>query len=737
MNHNHTGQEQLERALEPIETEGESYEGADEPLMPFPTSYRLTREQEDELVGYAIQRKEEIEREMGRDVVDGGNWWGGESGQSTPDPLGIDGPQHTWFGKRILYDKTFKNEMGWRAAVLGGIFAKSNLCVTVARDITRKMIARAVGYFFETSPWFTCKPVGAMDKKLAEQADRYTRWKMEVANFQEVEESAIEQAFIIGEAVVKTEWAQREQLYETTETVLVDEMGGDILGANGDYITENDIWIQDSSPDPMTGEMMLAELMVLKRDGLTPKPDQAIWQEKLITRRIVHYKGPEAQLIHYMDFLCPLTAKSIQQADCVVHVYDMPLMDLADQWRKSSEAADTPQARIESTMKAMKALRLLQSQHGKSTGQNSSVVDSATRDSEESGFSQPNVKLAEFHIRYDIDGRGLRDIVLVVDTQSRTPIFYDYEAKVTADGLRPFTCHRAAKVLGRWYGSGSMELMNPSQEIIDLWFNRKNFAVSNSGRVDLWNSDLTKEGAKNPHLRLNWGQTYTKANKDVKAADILESVYLVDNIGDKLMEMMQFVMQIMSNGSGVANANDGNISGMDSTKLATGIRNIEKSGQELFSVFISALQPGVTQTLQKMVKLLFANLDQMEVYRYFEEGEGEAGAELRQIDPSDIANLDVDVEILLTRHRGEQVLEQSMRAIEVIKTYYMELPYLVQINTQDLFRDVLRSLQIQGADKFITPVQDPMQMGGGAGLPDPTQTAQAITPQSTQSEPNL
>lgn len=737
MPHNHNGQEQIERAMEPTEQErdAEFNETADTPIMPFPTSYILNRTQEDELVTYAMRRKEEIEREMGHDVVGGGTWWDGVGGMSVPDPLGINGPQHTWIGKRILYDKTFKNEMQWRAGVLGGIFSKSNLCVTVARDITRKMIARAIGFFFETSPWFTVNPVGAMDKNLAEQADRYTRWKMDVAKLQDIEEEAIEQAFTIGEAVVKTEWAQREQLYDTTATVLVDEAGADILGADGDYITENDLWIQDSAQDPATGEIILADLMVLKRDGVTPKPPAPIWQEKLITRRIVHYKGPEAQLVHYMDFLCPLTAKSIQQADCVIHRYEMALMDLADQWRQSSEASDSPEQRMESSMKATRALRMLQSGDGSSSGQNSSIVDSSTRDTADRNRSQPMVKLSEFHLRYDIDGRGLRDIVLVLDTESRTPIFYDYEANITADGLRPFTCHRPTRVKGRWYGSGSMELMNPSQEILDLWFNRKNFAVSNAGRVDFWNPDLTKEGAKNPNLRLNWGQTYTKVNKETKAAEILESVYLTDSIGNTLMEMMQFTMQIMMNGSGVANANDGNVAKMDSTKLATGIRNVEKSGQELFAVFISALTPGVQETLQKMVKLLFANLDQMEVYRYFEEGEGDGVTELRQIDPSDIANLDVDVSILLTRHKGEQILESYTRGWEIVKEFYAEQRPEVMAATADFARGMLKAMQIQDADKIIKII--PMAPGvPGVGL-DANAMAAAGQNQPQKSAPNL
>lgn len=114
---------------------------------------------------------------------------------------------------------------------------------------------------------------------------------------------------------------------------------------------------------------------------------------------------------------------------------------------------------------------------------------------------------------------------------------------------------------------------------------------------------------------------------------------------------------------------------MDSTKLATGIYNIEKSGQELFSLHIGHLEPGVSGVLGKMVKLMFSRLDQMEVYRYFEENEGGEGAEgMREIHPGDIANLELDTRVLLTRYRGEQILESSIRAVEIVNSYYSQIP---------------------------------------------------------------
>jgi hypothetical protein len=732
-------QDQVSRVLDPVPGEEHSFDDGISPLMPFPTSYVLNRDQEIELVDHAMKRLKELEGELGRDVCAGGNWWSAD-GISGSDPQGTDGPETTWMGKRLLFDKTFKNEMDWRPRLLGGIFAESNLIVPAARRICRQMIARAVNYFFGTAPWFSLYPVGSLDKTRADKGDRYTRWKMDRAKLQRTLEQGIERAFIVGEAVVKTAWAQREQIYKTTATVLVDAAGKDILGADGDYILESDLWIQDGAEDPTTGEMVVSDLVVLKRDGKTPQPTEMIWQEKLITRRITHYKGPEAKVIHFMDFLCPLDAPTIQEADCVVHLYDMPLMTLADQWKKSAAASATAEERVEATRKATELLRRLSSGGGQTTsGQNSDAVDNSTKAGGRDTRTQPLVKVAEFNLTYDIDGEGLRNVILIVDRESSTPIFYDFDANITADGLRPYSCERVNEIPGRWYGMGAMEMMNPSQQIIDLWMNRKNKAVSSAARVDFWRPQNTVEGQANSNLEINWGGTYTPKG-NLKAADCLESVYLTDNIGEKLMELIEFVMQLMMNESGIANANDGNVSGMDSTKLATGIRNIEKSGQELFSLFLGHLEPGITDALSKMVKLLFSRLDEIEVYRYFEQGEagGEGADGMQEINPGDISQLEIDVQILLTRYRGEQVVESNLKAWDVVMKYFdPTVTPEVQERIAPLAQDILKAYQIQNAGDIIRPLAQPA-MGGNPSRPiDAAAAAAAVAPKPRIAAANL
>jgi hypothetical protein len=737
--------DQLERILEQkTEQDGPVIDDGLSPLMPFPTSYELTRQQEEELIQHAIKRLEELESETGRDRCNSGDWWDGENSDhyDVEGMQGVDKPERTWMGKRVIYDLLYANNVDFRARLMGGIFAESNLVVPIARRITRQMIARASNYFFVTDPWFAIYPTGKMDRDRADKADRYARWKTDQSKLKRTQEMGIERAFVLGEAVTKTSWVRREQTYRTKAVVLVDDAGADILGMDGDYIMEDDLWLPEQIEDPATGEVTRSELFILKRDGQTPQPEQMNWQEKKITRRITHYKGPEAKVVNHMDFLCPLDAPTIQEADCVVHLYDTPVMSLADQWRKNIAKDADVSEHLESMRKAIDLLRVVASHGGQGetaqsngSADNSADVNSNSRRNER---SEPIAEIAEFHLRYDADGDGiLEDVMLIIDKKSKMPIFYDYEANVTPDGLRPFSCTRVNEVPNRWYGIGSMEMFESSQQIVDLLVNRWNFGNSRASRVDFWNPQNTLEGRANSNLEVNWGGTYTPA-PGKSASDCLESVYLENNTGDILKEFSEFFMQLMMNESGVQNANDGQIVGLESSKLATGIRNIEKSGQELFSLYIGHLEPGIAEVLSKTVKLIFANLDEMEVYRYFEEGEegGEGVGEMQEINPGDLGNMAIDTRILLTRYRGEQILESSIRAIDTVEKFFdpAKTPEY-QSRVAPMFIDILKALQIQNAKDIIVPLEFPVMQGGGQ-LPNPAEAAEAMSNPQV-SEPNL
>jgi hypothetical protein len=722
-------EDQLERVTEELDQDPVLDDGLS-PRMPFPTSYRLTRDQEDELIDHAFKRLEDLESETGRNqVADGDGWMHTTPDTNMREQQGLHRTERTFMGKRRLYDLVYDNEVEHRAHILGGVFAKSNFAVPISRRIARQMTARAANYFFATDPWFSCYPVGAMDRELADKSDRYLRWKLDAAGVKRTEEQAIERAFALGEAVVKTTWKLQLQPYRTMATVLVDEQGADILAADGDFILESDLWIEEVVVDEMSGEEVRSGMMVLKRDGKTPKPEVLLWTTKLVSRRLTLYRGPEAKVLHYLDFLCPLDAPSVYDADCVAHLYDMPVMELADQWRKSLEDGSTPQENFEATRKAVALIRELSTSSSEpKSGQNSDDEDLGQSTTMNRGErSGATAQIVEFHLRYDADGDGMmEEIMLLVDRRTKTPIFYDYMANITPDGQRPFSVVRVNEKLNRWYGIGAIEMFETSQNVVDLLVNRWNLANSQAGRVDFWSPHNTVEGRANTSLALNWGGTYTPLPGKT-SKDCLESIYLENIKDDELQRLAEFFMQLMMVESGIQNANDAQVTGLDSAKLATGIRNIEKSGQELFSLYLGHLEPGILSVLKKCSRLVWTNLDPNEVYIYFEDGEegGEGSGDMRRIDPSEIHGLELDVRVLLTRYRGEQILESSIRAVEIVERFY-QLPFMVQVRTYQLYRDMLKALQVANARDIIEPVELP-PMGAPGNMPPAKETSTAAS----------
>lgn len=149
----------------------------------------------------------------------------------------------------------------------------------------------------------------------------------------------------------------------------------------------------------------------------------------------------------------------------------------------------------------------------------------------------------------------------------------------------------------------------PMQKAIDLAFNRWDLSNSSSGSVTFWSPELTVEGAANPKLMLNAGNTYRKVNQQTKGGDIVERIPLYEFKGAQMETIAQYYMQIASNMSGVANANDSQAAGLESSKLATGIRNIDRSGQEQFAPLLSRLSEGITDICETSLVIAVRGMD--------------------------------------------------------------------------------------------------------------------------------
>jgi hypothetical protein len=681
----------LEKAQEAV---GQAPAGTKaEPKVPFQTDLKLDGEQEKKMLEHAFKRLDELNQESGRNQTQNPTWWLNQSQAANSPLFASQGllAADTWMGKRTRYDAMFLNDVSWRPWTMGpdNIFMSSNLSVPITRRVCRQMIARAKNMFFGYDSWFSVDPAPVsahqqdeVDDERAEKIEAFCRFKMAEGDNKEDLGRAISRALILGECPVKTSYVVRDQIFNTEATVLhtINEGGQaePVRGADGNYVTDQDEFVDKQDG---TGRQ------VLKRDGQTPQPLAPIWNKIPLNRRQVLYEGTKTEPIFYKDFLCPITAKDVQTADTIVHLYDKPVMEFVDLIVKRGMISGDTQERLGAAQKMV----ALVTQLADNTSAPKALETQQLRPNENfmspptSETGGPIAEFAEFYMWYDANGDGVAEnIMLIADRNSKMPIFYDHVANITTDGLRPIEIVRINPVEGRWYGLGIMELFEPYQLSIDLLINRWNFSQSRSGRVDLWDPTATLEGDRDPTLKMNWGGTYTK-KPGKKKEDVLESVYLTDVKFEQIYKQAQYFQQLLMNESGVTNANDDQAAGLETSKLATGVLNVQESGDELFKPIVADLRGPLTKILDRSIDVTLANMNPVEVFTYLE---GDTMG-IDQLTPDEVRGLRFKTRIELTTMKNQQQLQLSAQAAALVEKFYM-LPPAVQAKVEGFYRTQLR-----------------------------------------------
>jgi hypothetical protein len=704
------------------------------PRMPFKTAYVLTREQEDALVEHALLRLEQIENQLGkRQPTQSPRTTGSKDFTLTCDP-------YSFYGKREKYTARYYNHVQDRVQP-NTIFEHSNLTASLSQRITGQMIAKSNSFFYgqpDDQEWFTAEAVGLQDEDLADKVKKYARYVANQCHIKARHAQAVEFAWVRGEAVVKTTHQERFQIYKRTATFLVDESGNPILDAYDDYILQSDLWVAQMVPAPvapgqdqMPGyeqspqpqvtpqttppQLIPSGVMVLKRDGVTPMPENPIWKTDTITRRLVTWRGPDSKICYYKDFICPIDAEDVQTADLIAHLYDMTAMSVAQMFSGQYGEGD---AGVEDFRNAVVLLRNLLSDSSEAKSAADLPRIDFYEQTTEGSPNNPKSQIAECWLTYDADGDGQQEeIMLVMDRRTRAPIFYEYTANVTLRGLRPFEVIRPMGVDGRWYGMGAMEYFDPEQEFIDLQINRRNFRDGASGRVTFWAPWATLEGQRDPSLKLNNGRTYT-LREGYKAEQALSYVTLPED-NKEVKDLIELFMQLMQIKSGVVNGADQQISGLPSANTATGINEVSESGQELFAMFLLRLFPGVQGALSAVVDTIFSQMDSRQVFTYFN---GQAN-EVLELTPDDVRDLSLHVFLSITQQRDRQILQAGNIADQVIDAYYQR-PLPLQQRTTQYAQARLKSLRVPQPDIIIEPLDpqslQPQQPQTGDQSPQPS-----------------
>lgn len=595
---------------------------------------------------------------------------------SGADPLRIEEERLTHFEKRAIYMAASKNEWHWRKWFYGdnSAYSKSNLVAPLCRRVSTAMAARGIRYFFGSSPYFFCEPLNQKtDTGLAEALQKVGEAKLHKSQSAQELRSSIQRAFDLGECVLKVAHEKRQSLSKKFDTVMA-TAAGPVFKANGDYITKKD----RLSVDPMTGITTLAS------DGTLIPPGFG-WASGIIARKTVHYEGPKITEIPYRNFLCPLNFKSVQEAPVCVHLFQASPVDIVSMFTDTQTGAQIIQA--VDLMRQISGIDMVQSYDPNApNGNNTGLLD-----------------VEEFWMRNDADGDNVMEDVCYVRVGlpggPRFPLFYEYTENMTETHERPFYPVRAVPRNNSWTGVGAIELFIEHQNIVDLMLNRWSYSVSSSGYVTIWDPSAFEEtDGEQPDLELDDGKSYRlRSGRDAQKA--LQRIYLQDNIGEHWKEIMEFFLQLAVNESGVLTANDGATAGLQSSELATGLNQINDAGQELFGVYVSCLEGGITPAIDAFIHTLYGRLTTREVARTTKKGvPGQLAVE-----PRDVEGMDFDVSVAISRFKADKTIQaiSTLLGPNPVATYFTVIPIPDRPACGVLLRQLLVALDVEDVPDII------------------------------------
>jgi hypothetical protein len=483
---------------------------------------------------------------------------------------------------------------------------------------------------------------------------------------------------------------------------LLDENGDIRLTNLGRYITESD-WIEDpvvisENPDPEA-----PPVRICRHDMSIREPENPVYERRLVDKSHVIYSGPCAKGVHYRDFLCPLTASSVHEADFIGYIYEMGLHEAASQFGRPDMS--TPKKNKSAVGKFWDALRdsieILRAQDHddpKSMEKDTDVFrGEGLRDSNKSGAIPP-IQIMECYFRADVHEDGIaREIVMILaipEEGSRDVelLYMNYTGACFPMGRRPFEVITRRKVPGRWYGEGTYEEYYDQDLFIDTQLNRivyrslvsKTPIVVDYSVVNEKTDPLDLSGDKKVYTAKQGENT----ENFIRRFDLFERIEEAETLSTMMTQSLQLEIGAMSEA-------DAAMADLPSSDTATGARINQGITDVLTAEEIAYLAEGQNDLLRAFVRCYLHGIavnDRTEFYQYTKGREQQIGV----ISKEDVASLDVRVRLLLTRRHNQTIYERTSQGTELFSQYINDIALARQMGIADeAFLPGLRELYIQ------------------------------------------
>lgn len=620
----------------------------------------------------------------------------------------LHGALNAYREERERAEKQMREDFSWRlhresrhSDVSETIFEKNNDTLNIVGSFRDFLAAQAKNDIFGAKPWFSVKPEGRSDAELSEKLQRHFSYKLKTNNLEDTYLEAIDLAAGLGEAFIKTTWRTETDTFERAVMVLHSK-GKPVVLPTGEYIYSTDEIIDERLQPP--GDDLEVEVSPAEPRIFAAKsqefdlPVDGTFEMLYEEATTVIEDGLEAKCLYYRDVAFDPTAPELDLTHTDFFAqFTLGLQDAKAQYQLTAEQYETLRSTAADGDEDVEANRPRTS------------IDEAVESEDyydEHGRANIPIHLVEGFVRCDPFGDGrLRRLYLVFNPASEMILFADYLSNVTPGGSLPVSVHKIYPVSGRLYGCGMFERYAYMQEYSDDLFNQISWRNRcHSNPIIAYSPHALEEEEENAKFTFEPGKTW-KLKEGVKMEEAIQMAQLPD-LDTRTMELLQMSIQFGQMRTGITSASQGEMSSLPQNNTATGVQAMMSRAAVLLKEPIDSLKKSLTRDLRYAVKLTYARFDRIEAFVH---GEGEA-QELIELSPEEVANLELDVRLLMTQAQNSEKLENSQAAIQLL-TQYMQFPEHEKAAGRDLFLQALKSLNFDNADQIIREaVTDPQQL---------------------------
>lgn len=626
----------------------------------------LTREQESNLVSYLEKRILDLKRDN-RERIDADK-------QSDTD---------------------YQNSKEYRAKS-GTIFEQSNVSLPLTSWVVDHFASRTEDELFSRKPMAKFSPEGPPDLDLSRGVDRW-------ANFKLFKLGKIDSSLIDAQQSI---WTHRAMIlkaiyFEDADTwaesghvVLHDRQAGDTpveILDHGFIIQGRDVFID--VVDPVTGQ----PAKVLEPDPtFMLDPTRHYWApaKEAIRFRDVRYSGPKSLEVDSDCFLAPMSARTLQEADCVVEFYDKPIHWLRERFVD----------REGMTFEQFKA-RL-----GQQTAKPKTESRRNDQSKENLGYDLESslYPIVEVWLERDVLGWGApQRIVVWMEKKTKTLIDFEFQKMVTPHGRHPYTAIAAWKPHGGkyWWGKSIVEMVRVFQDYIDLQWNRHSYRNAvNANPIVMQNPDAIQE--KKTFHEIKPFDTVTAESGTTRIEDWLQ-VFTFPKLDLDTQELIEKVIYWCNFWLGISNIAQGDYSDVPQNTTLGGQETTLREASKLSRRWTRRIKEGFEDHLGICLQIAVATMDPQEAFTYLD-GENE---QLGFISADAVRDLKFNVSLAIGRDNTAQDIQRHQLTMQIVERYF-QYPPEMQLALRPVIKMQLFLLGHDNVDALIPlpmlPAIDPV-----------------------------